>query len=106
MADTVNMIVSNVPPDLKNLLVGEARHRDVSINNHAASILCAAFGVEHVPTGVPFRPERGSTRMMFAVPAELRQKIRVKAAQEGSTMRAIIINALADHFGFDVADAA
>lgn len=106
MAENVNMIVAGVPIELKQLLVAEAKHRGVSINDHAAGILSAKFGVERSPSGVPFRPDHGSTRMMFGVPAELRTKIRVKAATDGTTMKDVVLEALADHFGFSLAAAA
>ena len=97
------MIVAGVPAELKRALVDDARALDVSINDRAATILCERFNVRRDPSGVAFRPEHGSTRMMFGVPAELRTKIRVKAAQQGSTMRAIVIETLADHYALAVA---
>lgn len=95
------ILVEDVPEKIRDLVVAEAKHRDVSINEMAVGILAAAYGVEREPSGRGFRGETGSNQFLLAVPEELRTAIRMHAARIGSTQRGVVIEQLAKHFGID-----
>lgn len=96
----VEIIARDVPAELVRLLVAEARHRNVTLQDHAVGILASAFGVRREPSGRAFIDgTTGSDTLILSVPAALRKKIRRRALDVDGTMRGVIIGALAEHFG-------
>lgn len=97
----VEIVVQDVPPDLREKLVADAEARNVSINEAAVAPLAEHFGVEREPSGRGFRGESGSSQLLLAVPDELRTAVRLMAARKGATIRGIVIDVLSDHYGLD-----
>jgi len=96
----VEIIAKDVEPELVKALVGEARERDQTVTDVAVEILAARFGVEHEPSGRSFIDgTTGSTTLILAVPTELRHEIRRHAVERDATMRGVVIETLARHFG-------
>jgi predicted HicB family RNase H-like nuclease len=104
--DAVEMIVTDVPQEMREALLRRAREAGTSVNEVATAVLCSAFTVKYQPSGRSFyRPQATSTRMVFRGPERLRTKIRVKAAQDGVTMSGLIKSVLADELGTGYIDA-
>lgn len=98
--DAVELIVTDVPAEMRERLLEIARQQGSSVNDVATRLLCGAFTVKFVSSGRSFyRPRASSSRMVFRVPERLRAKIRVKAAQDGVTMGGLVKSVLADELG-------
>lgn len=96
----VEIIARDVPEELVRLLVGEARHRDTTVSDLAAGILAERFGITREPSGRSFvNGTLGSSTLILTVPSELRRAIRRHAVEQDATMRGVMIEALASHFG-------
>lgn len=101
----VEIVVQDVPPELREVLVADAAERDISINETAVGILADHYGVERKPSTRAHRPPSGSTQLLLAVPDELRTALRLYAARTGATMRGAVIKVLSDHYGIPAPDA-
>lgn len=101
VAAKVEVIVRDIPVDVMGLLVAEARHRDVTVPEHAVSILAADFNVTRVASSLGFRRATDSNVLVMTVPAKLRHKVRRRAVDVGGTMRGVIVASLANHFGLE-----
>lgn len=95
------ILIEDMPAELRSRIVGEAQERNVSINEVTVSILAAAYGVEREPSGRSFRGETGSNQIVLSVPSELRDAIRLHAARRGETMRSVVIETLGKNYGLD-----
>lgn len=98
----VEILVEDIPEQLRSRLVADAQEANASINETAVAILAARYGVEREPSGRPFRGEAGSTQIVLSVPPELRDAIRLHAARKGEPMRAVVIEELAANYGLSI----
>jgi predicted HicB family RNase H-like nuclease len=105
MAD-VDIIANDVPANIRRALVRAAKAEGVSVNEIAVRALADAYGVERQPKNGRFVAPSSTARMLFTVPDELRQQLRLRAAVNGVTMRGLVLKALAERFGlpFDSAE--
>lgn len=94
----VEVLVFDVPPALRKKMVALAKKRNVTVNEVAVSILADAYGVEREPSSRPFSPHDGGAAMGIRMPVELRERIR----EDEVTMRGLILQKLATHFGVAV----
>lgn len=102
MGDTVELIVTDVPEEMRQRLIEEARTRGTSVNDVASRLLCDAFGVELERNARSYyRPQAAKPRVVFRVPRALRSTIRVKAAMDGVTMGGLVKSTLADALHMD-----
>lgn len=101
----VEIVVQDVPVDLRAALVADAAERNISINEAAVAILASAYGIPREPSTRPHRGESGSTQLLLTVPDGLRSSIRLHAARTGATMRGVVIKALSDHYEIPAPDA-
>ncbi len=99
--ERVEIVVQDIPQDLRAKLVEDAASRDISINEAAVGLLSEAYGVEREPSTRPHRGSRGSTQILLSVPDELRTAVRLHAAREGITMRGCVIRTLSEHYGIE-----
>jgi len=96
----VEIIAKDVPAEIVRALVGEARSRNQTVTDLAAGILASRFNVEREPSGRSFiAGMAGSDTLILSVPAELRKAIRRYAVENDATMRGVVIDTLARHFG-------
>lgn len=102
MADRVEIVVQDIPQELRSAIIADAREQNVSINEVAVRILATAFGVEREPSGRPYRGESGSTQLLLAVPDALRTAVRLSSARRGATIRGIVIEVLSEHYSLPV----
>lgn len=84
-------------PDLREALDRDAQGEDITTNDAAVKILAEQFGTEWRPSGFPYR--QVAERFKLRVPDELHWKIRMEAANTQATIRGVVLNVLAEHYG-------
>ena len=102
----VSIIVTDIPPRVRQALIRAARKQRVSINETAVRILAAHYSIEREPKQTRFVEATSTARMIFSVPTEVRTALRVHAAERGLTMRGLVITALAEAYGVPFKSAA
>jgi hypothetical protein len=96
-----DLLVYEVPDDIRLALVKDASEQNVSINERAVSILAAHYKVKHQPSGVPFAlaDGNGGRNLSIRGGAALHRKIDVdRAKRGGGTLRGIVLERLALHY--------
>jgi hypothetical protein len=102
MSPRKDLLVFDVPPEIRDALVAEAYERNISINDLAVEICAARFKVKHIPSGVPFTSEEGSRNLAIRGGAKLHRKIDMERARRGGgTLRGVVLETLALHYGFE-----
>jgi hypothetical protein len=94
VADTRQLHLDKLDPDLKALLVSEADDAGVSINDLAVGILAEHFGVRFVGTGRPGRGVNGGAGLQLPVPASLWMRVHNASGKQGRSKRAIVEDVL------------
>lgn len=97
------MHIHDVPADVWLAIIADAEAQGTSRTEVAVAILADEFKVRREPSGAPFRSEDGeldvTKPLKMRVPIRLREKIRVRAARNGDTIRGVVVGALADRYG-------
>lgn len=75
--------------------------RNITLNDAAGLVLAEHYGKKWMLTGSPYRPV---VRFKFRVPLALHRAIRRDAYRGRHTMRGIVFNVLADHYGLEPID--
>lgn len=102
MSARKDLLVYDVPPEIRQALVTDAEVRNVSINEAAVSILAEHYNVKYVPTGVPFTGDDGGKNLSIRGGAKLHRKIDIdRARRGGGTLRGIVLERLALHYGLE-----
>lgn len=99
-----DLLIHDVPHEIRNALVQDAQNRNVSINEAAVSVLAQIYKVNWQPSGVPFDPKRdqGSDKLLLRGGAKLHRKIDIERARRGgATLRGIVLERLALHYGLE-----
>lgn len=100
-----DLLVHDVPPELKRALVDDAREQNCSVNEAAVLILAAKFGTKYERTGVPFAlSDYGSSNLAIRGGAKLHRQIDMERARRSGTLRGIVLETLAAHYGLEFAD--
>ena len=97
-----DLLVYEVPDEIRLALVKDASEQDVSINECAVAILASYFKVKHQPSGVPFAlaDGNGGRNLSIRGGAKLHRKIDIERARRGGgTLRGIVLERLALHYG-------
>jgi hypothetical protein len=91
-----------VPEEIRSRVVADATERNTSINEVAVSILADHYKVKYIPTGAPFTSENGGRNLSIRGGAKLHRKIDMERARRGGgTLRGIVLERLALHYGLD-----
>ena len=101
MAERKDILVYDVPSAIRQALVADAEQQDISINDCALSILMAHYKLKWKPSGMPFT---GGAGMNLAIRggAALHRKIDIERARRGGgTLRGIVLERLAIHYGIE-----
>lgn len=98
MSKRVEILIQNIPVDVRDALVADAATRDISINEAAVQILAKAYKIKREPSTRPHRGENGSSQILLVVPDELRTAVRVDAATRGVTIRSLVIDKIAKRY--------
>jgi hypothetical protein len=102
MSPRKDLLVYDVPPEIRDALVADAYQQNVSINEAAVSILAAHYKVKHIPTGVPFTADSGGKNLSIRGGAKLHRQIDIdRARRGGGTLRGIVLERLALHYGLE-----
>lgn len=102
MARRKDIHVHQMPEETRRALIADAQEQGVSINEVASVILAETFKTKHVPSGRGFRPgDYDSQNMSLRVGAVLHRRIALEAAKRGGTLRGIVLEALATHYGLE-----
>lgn len=102
MSPRKDLLVYDVPEEIRGALVADAAEQNVSINECAVSILASHYKVKHRPSGVPFTTESGGRNISIRGGAKLHRKIDIdRARRGGGTLRGIVLERLALHYGLD-----
>lgn len=101
---TVDVIVPDVPAKIRRALIRAAQTQGVSVNEVAARILANHCGINRQHGAHRFVALTTDGRMTFRVPAEVRRCLRIEAAEQGATMRGLVIRALAGEYGIEFTD--
>lgn len=94
----VEVIIPDVPPMIRASLINDARNQGISVNEVAARILAARCNIDRADVNTRFVPVVSESRLTFRVPTEVRRCLRLEAAQDGATIRGLVIAALADRY--------
>lgn len=94
------ILVYDIPDDIREVLVADAQKQNVSLNEVVVQILAARFKVKVAPTGAPFTDGEAEKLSVRAGP-KLHMKIDVERAKRSGTMRGIVLEALALHYGLE-----
>jgi predicted HicB family RNase H-like nuclease len=105
MSKHVQIVVQDIPENLRDVLVADASDRDISINEAAVAALAEKYGVEREPSTRPHRGGGTSTQLLLSVPEELRTALRLHAARTGETIRGLVISVLSEGYGIAADDA-
>lgn len=96
-----DILVYDVPDEIREALIQEARAADMSINDMAVGILCKRFRVRHNSTGAPFA-EGDVVNLAIRGGARLHQKIDIERARRGGgTLRGVVLETLALHYDLE-----
>lgn len=90
-----------VRADIRDALVADAREQNISINEAAVKILAEHYEVAYAPSGVPFVAERQSRNLAIRGGATLHRRIHVDAAKRSGTLRGVVLERLALHYGLE-----
>jgi hypothetical protein len=102
MSHRKDLLVYDVPAEIRDALVADAYKQNVSINERAVSILCAHYKVKHQPSGTPFTADSGGKNLSVRGGAKLHRKIDIdRARRGGGTLRGIVLERLALHYGLE-----
>lgn len=94
------LVVEDVPAGILRKLTADARRSGASLNDICLQVLCNRYEVGCEPTGGKFSAPPLTRNLLLLVPQAIHQHVREEAAlRRGATMRGIVIEALADHYG-------
>lgn len=89
-----------MPAPLKGALVRETARRGANVNDVAAEILAAHFGVSFEPSGRRRKVLAGSSPVvLLRVPQELKDEIHAEASRTGTNANDVILAALTEGLG-------
>lgn len=94
-----DLLVYDVPDDIRNALVADAYAQDKSINDTAVTILCARYKIKHTPSDANFQADSGGDRLSIRGGAKLHRRIDIERARRGGTLRGIVLETLALYYG-------
>lgn len=95
------ILYETLSDDLRSAIDTEALARDWSPYDVVRNILSERYSIVYDNPG-PYRP--AGDRFKLRVSAALRKKISLEAAKNGSTIRGIVLSALASHYGLAAID--
>lgn len=94
----VDLIVYDVPGTVMRKLTGDARRRNVSVNDAAVAIIASSLGIDRDATGAPFRQPPSTSTLKLNMPEVVRRQLKMDAAANDDTMRGLAIHYLATHY--------
>jgi hypothetical protein len=100
MTERVQVLVKDVPPEIRKAAEREAANWDRSRNDIVGEILARRYGLDWDSTAYPNPETSGDAEnWILVMPERLREVIRAHALAVKGTMRGVILLALADYYG-------
>jgi hypothetical protein len=109
-----SLLITDIPPDIRQALVDDARQQDVSVNETAVRILCGCFNVKHVESLNGLRGQTGTPGFVAADPknttllirggAKLHRQMDKERRKRDATLRGVTLECLALHYDVAVPD--
>lgn len=96
-----DLLVYDVPVEIREALVAEARAENISINEAALRILAGHYVAKVEPSGVPFTADTGGRNLAIRAGENLHRRISIDAAKRGGTLRGVVLETLALHYGME-----
>ena len=99
-----DILVHDVPDEIRKALIADAKKRDLSINEVAVTILADRFRVKREAKVVDGRSAFGASdglNLTIRAGAAIHQKVAVEAAKRQGTLRGVVLETLAIHYGID-----
>lgn len=96
---TANLDIRNVPDEILQAAVEDARARNVTVNAAVVAILADRYAVRYDSPPYPFVGVGGSNHWNLRMPAVLADAIRAHAKATGATITGIVLRALAAEYG-------
>ena len=104
-----SLLITDVPADIRQALIEDAKTQDIPVGETAIGILCAAYNVKHAPQenglkGQETRPLRFSTAdattttFVLRGGAALHRKLDKARVKRDATLRGLVLEALAVHY--------
>jgi myo-inositol-1-phosphate synthase len=88
-----------MPGELKERLADEVALAGASLNDVAVGILASRFAVPFEPSGRKGARPKGKGDVLLRMPAALKDKLQVRAAERGRRMNDLIVEILAERLG-------
>lgn len=101
MTERKDILLYDIPPAIREALIGDARQQNISINDCALSILTADYKLKWEPSAKPFVEPSGSRNIAIRGGAKLHRKVDIERAQRGGTLRGVVLEHLAIHYGIE-----
>jgi hypothetical protein len=100
MAKRKDMLVHDVPKPIADALNADAQAQGISINAAAVTILAGHYGVVFAPSNAPYT--RGLLLNLSIRGGDtLHRRIHIDAAKRGGTLRGVVLERLALHYGLE-----
>jgi len=99
-----SLLVTDVPPKIREALVADAKQRDIPVAEAAIQILCAAYKVKYVPTKNGLRgqdhlgfsaADTSTTTFVLRGGSALHRKLDAARRKRDATLRGLVLEALA-----------
>lgn len=94
------MHLVNVPDDIRDAVLADARAADVSVNDKVGEILAAHYGLGWEPSGYAFT-ESASSQWFLRMPRVLKHTIAAHAESIRGKQTGVVLHVLAAHYGLD-----
>lgn len=104
MGNRKDLLVFDIPIEVKDALLADAEARNVSLNEMAVVILAEHYKVKYIPSGVPFKGDQGSRNLAIRGGAKLHRKIDIDRARRGGTLRGIVLERLSLYYGIPMTE--
>lgn len=99
-AASVTMLIRGVPADLKAAVISDAEKREIGMNDVIVGILAARYSIKFETSDRKMTSTPGlSADLVLRMPDTLRRAIAVDAAKRGGSQRAVVVAAVARHYG-------
>lgn len=100
--DRKDLLVYDVPAVIRENLLASAEIENISINETAVRILAEHYVVGGIePSGVPFTGDHGGKNLAIRTGKNLHRRISIDAAKRGGTLRGVVLETLALHYGLE-----
>ncbi len=95
----VQILAADAPPELVARIDADARERNVTFQEAVVSALAKRFKVRRTASVRSYVDTPQGTTIHVKVSVDLRTQLRLQAAERNGTLRGVILDELAKHYG-------